>query len=282
MEARGILLGVPILERRPGQRAKFGAKRLRLLRGWCLLLMLAEPGPPSTAAELHERLRTRYPFDGLELSLQTTRDDLRLLSECGFPVVPFDADGNEIDVCEFENLTGKLKNVRWSLRAPSRLAELHCEGLPRPSVADVLALDLLRAALGQCAPAGFWLAPTVRRLLDEVANAQSAKAPKVAAKRGRVRVRILLRAAEAAHAATMLPGLHKVHESAVGDWVPVEFEAADQAEAERLALGLGEVGVVEEPETLRAAVKRRIRASSENYEGSVESVRIDRPESDRC
>ncbi len=148
-------------------------KRLRLLRGWCLLLMLAEPGPPSTAAELLERLRTRYPFDGLELSLQTTRDDLRLLAECGFPVVPLDGDGNEIDVCEFDRLTGKLKNLRWTLRDPARLDELYPEGLPRPSVADALALNLLRSSLGQCAPAGFWLAPTVRRLLDEVSRLQA-------------------------------------------------------------------------------------------------------------
>jgi len=162
------------LARRPGQRAtKYGAKRFRLLRVWCTLLLLAEPGPPSTAAELLQRLRTRYPFDGLQLSLQTTRDDLRLLAECAFPVVPIDSHGNEIDVASFDSLRGRLKNTRWTLRDPTRLGELYCEGLPTPCVADVIALDLLRRSLGQCAPAEFWLAPTVRRLLDEIARLQS-------------------------------------------------------------------------------------------------------------
>lgn len=232
-------------------------------------MLLAEPGPPSTAAELLGRLRTRYPFDGLELSLQTTRDDLRLLVECGFPVVPLDVDGNEIDLDSFDSLTGRLKNVRWTLRDPARLGELHCEGLPRPSAADVLALDMLRCALGQCAPAGFWLASSVRRLLDEVAKTRPTRPPSAGTARGRVRVRLRVRASEVVEATSWLPALQMVPGEGADGWVRVEFEAPTPREAEGFVLGLGESVEVEEPAELRSSVCARLRLALANYSGGT-------------
>ncbi|MBI1292485.1 hypothetical protein GC173_14795 [bacterium] len=120
------------MPRKPGQKAtNYGCKGHRQLRSWATLLLLCEPGNPPTAAEITDRLRRRYPFDGLELSLQTTRDDLRLLRQVGFPVVPVDERGEEIDLDAFESLSGKLKNTRWALRNPSKLPVLFGEGLHR-------------------------------------------------------------------------------------------------------------------------------------------------------
>ncbi len=236
-------------------------------------MLLAEPGVPSTASELLRRLQTRYPFDGLELSIQTTRDDLRLLVECGFPVVPLNANGDEVDLDNFDSLTGRLKNTRWTLRDPARIGELHCEGLPRPSAADVLALDLLRSALSQCAPAGFWLAPTVRRLLDEVAKIQSART--VTARQGRLLVQARLRASETVIAASVFPSPCKIQNAATGDWVRVEFEASSIQEAERLVLSLGELVVVEEPLILRDSVRERLKAACRIYtEGTKPSTHL--------
>ncbi|MDX2177687.1 MAG: WYL domain-containing protein [Candidatus Sumerlaeia bacterium] len=258
---RDSFRGVPTLARQPGQRAtKYGAKGFRLLRAWTTLLLLAEPGEPPTATEIVERLRARYPFLGLELSVQTTRSDLRLLGECGFPVVPLDGSGNEIDLSEFDSLTGKLKGTRWSLRSPSRLGELHCEGLPRPSVADVLALNLLRAALGQCAPAGFWLAPSVRRLLDEVSRLQAAPA----AASGSVRVQLRFRALDAALVGSVLPRHRQVQGSAGDGWTHVEFDASAK-EAQRLVLSLADLVVVEAPASVRQAVAQRHRKAWQQY-----------------
>jgi len=240
-------------------------------------LLLAEPGESPTAAEIVERLRARYPFLGLELSVQTTRSDLRLLAECGFPVVPLDGDGNEIDLAEFESLTGKLKGTRWSLRSPSRLGELHCEGLPRPSVADVLALSLLRAALGQCAPAGFWLAPTVRRLLDEVSRLQ---APSTTSTKSHctLRVRLRLRAADAASLARTLPSVHSARECADGS-VLVEFDAGSADHAERVVLSLGDAAVVEAPAALRECVARRLQAVCRYYQAGTDAPQPQREDS---
>lgn len=227
-------------------------------------MLLAEPGEPPTAAEIVERLRARYPFLGLELSVQTTRSDLRLLGECGFPVVPLDGDGNEIDLAEFESLTGKLKGTRWSLRSPSRLGELHCEGLPRPSVADVLALTLLRAALGQCAPAGFWLAPTVRRLLDEVSRLQ-APSTSSTRPRGTVRVRMRVRASSATALASALPNLRRAEGADGEGWARVEFEAPCAEDVEAVALSFADSAVVETPAAIRGRVRARLQTACKNY-----------------
>lgn len=255
------------MARKPGQRAtKFGCKGFRLLRSWTTLLMLAEPGSPPTAAELTERLRCRYPFDGLEISIQTTRDDLRLLRQCGFPVVPLDDRQEEIDLDAFDTLTGRLKNVRWTLRDPARLGELLGEGLPRPSAADIVTLDLLRCLLGHTAPPGFWLAATVRRLLDEVSSLQRSRPDRPSAFQlgtGAVRLRISAKAlpillAQAPEGTvpepTGRPGEYRVELAVpVGD------------ATERLILSLGEHAVVEEPPSLRNRIAQRLDAARRLY-----------------
>lgn len=233
------------------------------------LLLLAEPGSPPTAAEITERLRCRYPFDGLELSLQTTRDDLRLLRQVGFPVIPVDERGEEIDLDAFESLSGKLKNTRWALRDPSKLPVLLGEGLPRPSAADVLALDLLRSLLCHTHPAGFWLAATTRRLLDEVAQLLD---PRPRSPRhcpaGTVTVRLRVAEDLAPRLRDLLPPSLRLCPSTTG--IFVEFEAPNDDATERLLLSLGSGAVVESPLDLRRRIALHHATASAHYERAPE------------
>lgn len=228
-----------------------------------MLLLLTEPGSPATAADIRKRLAGRYPLDGIEITLQTVRDDLRLLRGIGFPVVALKDDGEEVDCEEHDDATGRFKNLRWALRDPKRLPELLPEGIARPCAADVIALDLLRSLLGQCSPAGFWLAGTTRRLLDEV-SCLTERNRKSAPKSARLRVRLLVASAEAAGIARLAPGLRIVPGESAEGFVRMEFEAPEE-EAERLVLSMGEHALVETPASLKNRVARRLREASARY-----------------
>lgn len=196
--------------RKPGEKiTRWGTKGMRLLRTWETLLLLAESPTPLTAREVHKRLTSRYPFDDQPLGLATTREDLKLLRLCGFPVVALDQEGRELDgetdndipednpaasapadgvlpadedsasdpfdLAVWGDPRGRYKNIRWTLRDPSRgplAAEV--EGLRRPAVADVHTLAILRALLTRAAPPGFWLREAAGRLLNEVLRALNA------------------------------------------------------------------------------------------------------------
>jgi predicted DNA-binding transcriptional regulator YafY len=198
--------------RKPGQKlTRWGSKGMRLLRTWETLLLLAESPTPLTAREVHERLAGRYPFDDQPIGLATTREDLKLLRLCGFPVVALNPEGCELDEEADEespgdfvanppadaapalapdedsatdpfdsavwgsDLRGRYKNIRWALRDPSRgTLAAGAEGLRRPAVADIHTLAILRALLTRAAPPGFWLREAAGRLLNEVLRALNA------------------------------------------------------------------------------------------------------------
>lgn len=152
----------------PGKNTtNWGSKGMRLVRTWETLLILAESGKPLQSTEIHERLASRHPFNTVELSLQTTREDLKLMRSCGFPIIMVDESGCEICVDDYDDLRGRLKNVRWALRSPGVLHD--ADGRDGcPSRADILSLRLLRDLLHFFRVPGFWLQSQIDELLAEV------------------------------------------------------------------------------------------------------------------
>lgn len=122
--------------------ARFGEKGRRLQRSWETLLLLAREDSPLNAKEINKKTHVKYPFDENKCSLQTTREDLKLLIECGFPVAMVDGNGEVINPDEFEDLRGKLKNVRYVLTDPNIILE----NINSPSSYDISTLAICRAA----------------------------------------------------------------------------------------------------------------------------------------
>ncbi|MDY0132114.1 MAG: WYL domain-containing protein [Desulforegulaceae bacterium] len=122
--------------------ARFGEKGRRLQRSWETLILLSSSEVPLSAKEINEKTHKKYPFNENKCSVQTTREDLKLLIECGFPVIMTDKNGNKIDLEEFEDLRGKFKNTGYLLSDPLKTSEYNFS----PSSFDIITLAISRAA----------------------------------------------------------------------------------------------------------------------------------------
>jgi len=131
----------------PGQNVtKFGEKGMRLVRSWTTLMILAASKQPLTAREVHDKLCQHPDFAHVEMKLQTTREDLKTLVKCQFPVAMVDDKGRELDLGDHPDLRGRLKNIRWCLRTGSAIRDL-LSPPSRPTVADVAALRVMHELL---------------------------------------------------------------------------------------------------------------------------------------
>ncbi|MDA3824127.1 MAG: WYL domain-containing protein [Bacteroidales bacterium] len=155
------------MERKPGQKAAiFAEKGRRLVRSWETMMLLAETTRPLTAAQINERVH-QLEEDDQCCNIQTTREDLKTLQKSGFPVCKVDQDDNEI-VEDGETTIGKLKNVRWRLRDPSKMGEFTSPYLRQPSASDIVSLSLCRALLKDEMPSQFPLRQSVDKILEEL------------------------------------------------------------------------------------------------------------------
>jgi hypothetical protein len=155
-------------KRKPGQKAAiYAEKGMRLVRSWETMMLLAETSNPLSAAQINDRIHRHLPED-YQCNVQTTRDDLKNLQKCGFPVVMIDRDDNEIILDEEQSATGKFKNVRWRLRDPSKLGEFTAPYLKLPSAADIVSLSLCRALLKDEVPAQYPFRDSVEKMLGEL------------------------------------------------------------------------------------------------------------------
>ena len=155
-------------KRKPGQKAAiYAEKGMRLVRSWETMMLLAETSNPLSAARINERIHRHLP-EGYQCNVQTTREDLKNLQKCGFPVIMIDRDDNEIIFDEEQSTTGKLKNVRWRLRDPSKLGEFTSPYLKLPTAADIVSLSLCRALLKDEVPAQYPFRNSVEKMLEEL------------------------------------------------------------------------------------------------------------------
>jgi len=123
----------------PGQKtSRFGEKGMRLVRSWETMLLLVESPSPLTSQEIHQRIHRNYPFSDNQCAVQTTREDLKTLQKCGFPVCMVDEQGHEIDPDEMESSQGRLKNVRWMVRDPKKLGALRHSYHRLPATSDLV------------------------------------------------------------------------------------------------------------------------------------------------
>ena len=119
---QGNLLSVKV---EPGQKtSRFGEKGMRLVRSWETLFLLVESPSPLTSQEIHKKIHRNYPFSDQPCAVQTTREDLKTLQKCGFPVCMLNEQGQEIDPDDMDSAQGRLKNVRWYIRDPKKLGKL--------------------------------------------------------------------------------------------------------------------------------------------------------------
>ena len=121
---------------KPGQKtSRFGEKGMRLVRSWETLLLLVESPTPLTATEVNEKIHRSPQFSGPDqrCSVQTTREDLKNLQTCGFPVCRVNENGQEIDPEEMDSSQGRLKNVRWQIRDTNKLAKFEPSFHLRPT-----------------------------------------------------------------------------------------------------------------------------------------------------
>jgi len=123
----------------PGQKtSRFGEKGMRLVRSWETLLLLIESSNPLTAQEIHEKIHRNHPFCDHQCAVQTTREDLKTLQKCGFPICMVDDQSKEIDSDEMESCQGRLKNVRWQIRDQEKLGKLESSYHRLPSTIDLV------------------------------------------------------------------------------------------------------------------------------------------------
>lgn len=154
---------------KPGQKtSRFGEKGMRLVRSWETLFLLVEAGSPLSAQEIHGKIHSNYPFSDYPCGLQTTREDLKTLQKCGFPVCMVDNKGQEFDPAEQDSVQGKLKNVRWQLRDPKKLGELKNQYHRLPGTSDLVTLSLCRALLKDEVPIQYPLYHSLSKILDEL------------------------------------------------------------------------------------------------------------------
>lgn len=153
----------------PGQKtSRFGEKGMRLVRSWETLLLLVESSNPLTAQEIHDKIHRNYPFCDHQCAVQTTREDLKTLQKCGFPVCMVDDQGKEIDFDEIEYCQGRLKNVRWQIRDQEQLGELENLYHRLPATLDLVTLSLSRALLNDVIPRHYPLYRTLSKMLEEL------------------------------------------------------------------------------------------------------------------
>jgi len=153
----------------PGQKtSRFGEKGMRLVRSWETLFLLVESPSPLTSQEIHEKIHRNYPFSDQQCTVQTTREDLKTLQKCGFPVCMIDELGREIDSDEMASSQGRLKNVRWFIRDPKKLGELRHSYHRLPSTPDLVTLSLCRALLKDVVPDQYPLYRSLSKMLDEL------------------------------------------------------------------------------------------------------------------
>lgn len=141
---------------------------MRLVRSWETLLLLVESSTPLTAQEIHEKIHRNHPFCDHQCAVQTTREDLKTLQKCGFPVCMVDDQSKEIDSDEMESSQGRLKNVRWQIRNQEKLGELENSYHRLPATLDLVALSLSRALLKDVVPRQYPLYRSLSKMLDEL------------------------------------------------------------------------------------------------------------------
>jgi predicted DNA-binding transcriptional regulator YafY len=178
---------------KPGQKtSRFGEKGMRLVRSWETLLLLVESPAPLTALEIHEKIHSELPFSDKECSVQTTREDLRTLQKCGFPVCMVNEQGNEIEAGEMESSQGRLKNVKWHIRDPKNLGELRHSYHRLPTTSDLLTLSLCRALLKNMVPKQYPLYRSLLKILEElqlqINKALRVDDPRIADLHGKVQI----------------------------------------------------------------------------------------------
>ncbi|MDR3503937.1 MAG: WYL domain-containing protein [Legionella sp.] len=153
----------------PGQKtSRFGEKGMRLVRSWETLLLLVESSSPLTAHEIHEKIHRNHPFCDHPCGIQTTREDLKTLQKCGFPVCMIDDQSKEINSDEMESCKGRLKNVRWQIRDQRKLGELENSYHRFPATIDLVTLSLSRALLKDVVPRQYPLYRSLSKMLDEL------------------------------------------------------------------------------------------------------------------
>jgi len=153
----------------PGQKtSRFGEKGMRLARSWETLYLLVESPTPLTSLQIHEKIHRNYPFSDQQCSVQTTREDLKTLQKCGFPVCMVDENDQEVDLGEIESSQGRLKNVRWHIRDPKKLGDLRCSSHRLPATSDLVALSLCRALLQDVVPDHYPLYRLLSKMLEEL------------------------------------------------------------------------------------------------------------------
>lgn len=153
----------------PGQKtSRFGEKGMRLVRSWETLLLLVESPYPLTSQEIHEKIHRNHPFCDHQCGVQTTREDLKTLQKCGFPVCMVDDQGKKIDPNDMESSQGRLKNVRWRIRDQERLGDLENSYHRLPATLDLVTLSLSRALLKDVVPRHYPLYRSLLKMLDEL------------------------------------------------------------------------------------------------------------------
>jgi len=163
----------------PGQKTSiFGEKGMRLVRSWETLFLLVESPSALTSQEIHEKIHRNYPFSYKQCAVQTTREDLKTLQKCGFPVCMLNEHGQEIDPDDMDSAQGRLKNVRWCIRDSKKLGELQHSYHRLPATSDLLALSLCRALLKDVVPDQYPLYHSLSKLLNEL-QVQTNKALRV-------------------------------------------------------------------------------------------------------
>ena len=155
-----------------GEKAVSG-KGMRLVRSWETLLILIDSSDPLTAEVINKRIHadgTNLGGEGVKCSVQTTREDLKTLQECGFPVCMVDKKGQElINIYEKDSAQGVLKNVGWRIRDPRKLnTKDPSHQLPIPTTSDLVTLSLCRALLNDVAPSQYPLYRYLSKMLEEL------------------------------------------------------------------------------------------------------------------
>jgi len=138
------------------------------VRSWETLLLLIESTCPLTSQEIHEKIHRNRPFCDHQCAVQTTREDLKTLQKCGFPVCMIDDRGQEIDPDAMESAKGRLKNVKWQIRDQERLGALEHPYHRLPATLDLVTLSLSRALLKDVVPRHYPLYRSLSKMLDEL------------------------------------------------------------------------------------------------------------------
>ncbi len=130
-------------------KAAFGEKGMRLVRLWETILLLVESDEPCTAKEINEKIHLNFPFSDHKCNIQTTREDLKTLLKCGFPISIIDKNNKEIFLDEEFSPRGKLKNIRWKFKNFDSFDLSEIKRIKNPASFDIISLSLIRALLNE-------------------------------------------------------------------------------------------------------------------------------------